>query len=89
VIDSSATTDIDASGAHALHELAADLETAGIALHLAVVRGPIRDVLARGGYWNDFAGRVHPSVSAACLAVDPASVLCAPTTGEDAPAHVV
>jgi sulfate permease, SulP family len=89
VIDSSATTDIDASGAHALHELAADLETAGIALHLAVVRGPIRDVLTRGGYWNDFAGRVHPSVSAACVAVDPASVLCAPTPGEDAPAHVV
>ncbi|HEX6417833.1 MAG TPA: sulfate permease [Acidimicrobiales bacterium] len=76
VLDASATTDIDASGAHALHELAADLDRSGVALHLAVVRGPVRDVLARGGYWSELAERVHPSVADACAAAAPGSVLC-------------
>ena len=76
ILDASATTDVDATGAHALHELASDLDTAGIALHLAVVRGPVRDVLARGGYWDELAGRVHVSVAEACAAVAPSSALC-------------
>jgi sulfate permease, SulP family len=76
ILDASATTDIDASGALALHDLVSDLDTAGIALHLAVVRGPVRDVLTRGGYWDDLVARVHPSVAAACAAVAPGSALC-------------
>lgn len=76
ILDASATTDIDASGAHALHELMADLDSAGIAVHLAVVRGPVRDVLARGGYWDEMRDRVHPSVADACATVAPSSALC-------------
>lgn len=86
VLDASATTDIDASGAHTLHELAADLDTAGIELHLAEVRGPIRDVLERGGYWDQLRPRVHPSVAAAARAVAPGSILSEPAPDEQAPA---
>ena len=89
VLDASATTDIDASGAHALHELASDLDSADIALHLAVVRGPVRDVLSRGGYWEQLAGRVHASVADACSAVAPASALCVAQPDEQARSRVV
>jgi len=89
ILDASATTDIDASGAHALHELSSDLAAAGIALHLAVVRGPIRDVLSRGGYWEHLADRVHPSVADACSAVAPASPLCLAQPDEKATTRVV
>lgn len=89
ILDASATTDIDATGAHALHELASDLDSAGIALHLAVVRGPVRDVLARGGYWEEMAGRVHPSVVAACSAVAPSSALCRLDPDEEQDVDVV
>jgi SulP family sulfate permease len=83
VLDASATTDIDATGAHALHELASDLDAAGIALHLATVRGPIRDALARGGLWDDLAGRVHLSIGDACAAAAPGSPVCAVQADED------
>jgi SulP family sulfate permease len=89
VLDASATTDIDATGAHALHDLAGDLDAAGIALHLAVVRGPVRDVLARGGYWDELAGRVHASVADACSAVAPSSALCQIDPDEDEGIDVV
>jgi SulP family sulfate permease len=89
VLDASATSDIDASGAHTLHELISDLDAAGIALHLAVVRGPVRDVLARGGYWDELHDRVHPSVADACAAVAPSSPLCDIDPGEDRGIDVV
>ena len=89
VLDASATTDIDATGAHALHDLAGDLDAAGIALHLAVVRGPVRDVLARGGYWEELAGRVHASVADACSALAPSSPLCLIDPDEDEGIDVV
>lgn len=89
ILDASSTTDIDASGAHALHELSADLDAAGIALHLAVVRGPVRDVLDRGGYWRALDDRVHPSVADACEAVAPGSVLSRIADDEPRDVHVV
>jgi SulP family sulfate permease len=76
VLDASAITDIDATGVHALHELHTDLDTAGIELHLATVRGPIRDALERGGVWADLAERVHATVADACAVVAAASPLC-------------
>ncbi|MDZ7734223.1 MAG: sodium-independent anion transporter [Acidimicrobiia bacterium] len=85
VLDASATTDIDASGAHALVELVADLEDAGVELHLAVVRGPVRDVIERGGYWSRFEGRLHASVADAVRAVDPTSSLVVVRPDEQAP----
>jgi sulfate permease, SulP family len=89
VLDASATTDIDASGAHTLHALASDLAATGIELHLAVVRGPIRDVLVRGGYWDDLADHVHASVASACAAVAPSSALSVIQPDEQAGIHVV
>jgi sulfate permease, SulP family len=89
ILDASATTDIDASGAHSLHALASDLAATGIELHLAVVRGPIRDVLARGGYWDDLVDHVHASLAGACTAVAPSSALCVIQRGEQAGIPVV
>jgi sulfate permease, SulP family len=89
VLDAAAITDIDASGAHSLHELAADLDTAGVELHLSEVRGPIRDVLARGGYWDHLSLRVHPSVADACQTVAPHSALSEPGPEEKEPALVL
>ena len=89
ILDASATTDIDATGAHALHELASDLDSAGIQLHLAVVRGPVRDVLSRGGYWEHMSDRVHASVADACSAVAPSSALCRVGQDEEADIDVV
>lgn len=90
VLDASAITDIDASGVHALRELDRDLAAAGIALHLATVRGPVRDALARGDAWDGIAERVHPSVAAACAATAPGSPLCGIQPGEAADdGHVV
>ena len=75
VIDASGIGDLDASGAHLLHELDDDLTTSGVTLRLATVRGPVRDVLHRAGIWDHMSGRIHPSVQAAVAAVEPESEL--------------
>ncbi|NLA37494.1 MAG: sulfate permease [Actinobacteria bacterium] len=71
VIDASGIGDLDASGAHLLHELDDDLTASGVTLRLATVRGPVRDVMQRAGVWDHMAGRIHPSIDAAVAAVDP------------------
>lgn len=71
VIDASGIGDLDASGAHLLHELDADLASSGVALHLATVRGPVRDVMQRAGIWEHMDGRIHASLHAAVESVDP------------------
>lgn len=75
VLDASGIGDLDSSGAHALRALDADLAEAGVSLHLATVRGPVRDVMARAGLWDALAGRIHPSIRAAVAAVEPDSPL--------------
>jgi SulP family sulfate permease len=75
VIDASGIGDLDASGAHLLHELDDDLSASGVTLRLATVRGPVRDVMHRAGIWDHMSGRIHPSVQAAVAAVEPASEL--------------
>ena len=75
VIDASGIGDLDASGAHLLHELDDDLAASGVVLHLATVRGPVRDVMHRAGIWDHMAGRIHPSVHAAVASIDPGSSL--------------
>ena len=69
VLDASAVTDIDADGAHTLHELDRRLSDNDVALHLATVRGPVRDVLARSGDWQDLCRRSHPDIPAALHAI--------------------
>lgn len=75
VLDASGIGDLDSSGAHVLHELDSDLAAAGVSLHLATVRGPVRDVMARAGLWDAMSERIHPSIAAAVAAVDPDSPL--------------
>jgi SulP family sulfate permease len=89
VLDASAIADLDASGAHALAELASDLEAAGVELHLATVRGPVRDVLARASAWDLQGDRIHASLTDAVAAVDPSGVLCRPSGAEKAPNGVL
>lgn len=75
VIDASGIGDLDASGAHVLHELDDDLAAAGVTLRLATVRGPVRDVMQRAGIWEHMQGRIHPSAHAAVESADPRSEL--------------
>jgi sulfate permease, SulP family len=87
VLDASAIGDIDASGLHALHELHDDLQEAGVRLHLATVRGPVRDALGRSAREGEFAGCFHPNlhdaVHAAMGAED--TILCTPGPAEHQP----
>lgn len=71
VLDASAIGDIDADGAHALAELRERLDDRGVALHLATVRGPVRDLLERAGVWQRLRamGRVHRDVPQAVAAI--------------------
>jgi len=70
VLDASAINDIDADGAHALRDAREQLAARGVALHLATVRGPVRDLLDRAGVWRAMreAGCVHGDVTAALAA---------------------
>ncbi|MEL6891381.1 MAG: sulfate permease [Actinomycetota bacterium] len=47
VVDASGMNDLDATGAETLREIEMALADRGVALHLAEVKGPVRDVLAR------------------------------------------
>lgn len=78
VLDASGINDLDATGADMLTELLPELERRGIELHLADVKGPVRDVLRRAGLWDSSAGRIHASTSDA---VD--SVLAGRTAPDD------
>lgn len=77
VLDASAISDADTDGAHALAQARQRLADRGIALHLATVRGPVRDLLARAGLWSVMrdAGQLHPDVADAvdALAGSPAA----------------
>jgi sulfate permease, SulP family len=67
VVDASAVTTIDFTGLELLGELAEQLHSAGVELHLAEVRGPVRDVLERAEWFRDLkaAGQVHENVARA------------------------
>jgi SulP family sulfate permease len=75
VLDASTISDTDADGAQVLRRLRERLGGQGVALHLATVRGPVRDLLARAGVWAPFAdaGGVHPDVAWAVAVLGPAA----------------
>lgn len=79
VLDASAVTDLDADGAHTLHELDERLAASGTVLFLATVRGPVRDVLERSGTWGSLSRRSCTDVASALRAagVPPTSPLLA------------
>jgi SulP family sulfate permease len=74
VLDASGVNDIDTSAAEALAELVQELGEQGCAVHLASVKGPVRDVLMRAGLYQQLGDRVHDEVHDAVLALTPVSM---------------
>ena len=69
VLDASGVNDIDTSATEALTELIQELGDKGVAVHLASVKGPVRDVLMRAGLYQSLGDRVHNEVDDAVRAV--------------------
>lgn len=71
VIDASGINDLDASAEQMLHDIHDRLEADGVHMYLAGVKGPVRDVMKRGGLFELLEGRcfhdVHGAVEAARL----------------------
>lgn len=67
VLDATAIGDADVDGVHAIGHAREQLAERGVALHLAGVRAPVREVLRRGGVWQPLerVGRVHTDVAGA------------------------
>ena len=63
----SAVTAVDFTGLELLGRTAEQLDAAGVALHLAEVRGPVHDVLERADWFRrlEADGRVHHNVARA------------------------
>ena len=69
VLDGGGINDLDASAEATLSDLLTEYAEREIAVHLANMKGPVRDVLIRSGLWSRLGPtRVHPSVHAAVLA---------------------
>jgi sulfate permease, SulP family len=64
VLDFSAVSDVDGDGVHVLDDLARTLAERDVDLHLATVRGPVRDALVRMERWGPLCerGLVHEDV---------------------------
>jgi len=69
ILDASGINDLDATGAEMLHELLIGVEKVGVALHLADVKGPVRDVLRRAGIWDELGDSIHTSTNDAVRAI--------------------
>jgi SulP family sulfate permease len=69
VLDASGINDIDATGAAALVEVLQSFEDRDVTLHLAAVKGPVRDVLQRAAIWDRLVGRIHVSIEEAMAAI--------------------
>ncbi len=59
ILDCSGINDIDATGVETLGEIITELDETPVRLHLADVKGPVRDVLRRAGLWDRLEGRIH------------------------------
>ncbi len=69
VLDASGINDVDATGAEMLVEVIEDLDERAVALHLADVKGPVRDVLRRAGIWERLGDRLYATTADAVDAV--------------------
>lgn len=70
VLDGSGVNDLDASAEATLSDLVTEYDELGIVIHLANMKGPVRDVLIRSGLWVRLGpDRIHPSVHAAVTAL--------------------
>jgi SulP family sulfate permease len=70
VLDASGINDVDATGAEMLDEVIEELRDSGVSLHLADVKGPVRDVLRRSGAWDHTHIDVHASTADAIEAIN-------------------
>jgi len=70
VLDASGINDVDATGAEMLDEVIDELRERGVNLHLADVKGPVRDVLRRSGAWDHTDIDVHASTAEAIIAIN-------------------
>lgn len=80
ILDCSAVSDVDGDGVHVLDDTARTLEARGVSLHLATVRGPVRDALRRAerlDAWRE-QGRVHEDVADAVTALGVHELVAAP-----------
>ncbi|MFW6050418.1 MAG: SulP family inorganic anion transporter [Myxococcota bacterium] len=83
VIDASAINQIDASAETALREILRDYRARGIELYLANVKGPVRKVLERSGFFDELGRdrvtlRVHDAMTRAAALPEPAVSGAAP-----------
>ncbi len=69
VLDAAGVNDIDTSAAEALNELIEELGAQDVSVHLAAVKGPVRDVLMRAGIYQALGDRVHDDVESAVTAL--------------------
>lgn len=68
VLDATGVNDIDTSATEALAELIQELGDKDCAVHIATVKGPVRDVLMRAGLYQSLGDRVHNEVDDAVRA---------------------
>ena len=52
-----------------VRDLLTELDELDVTLHVADVKGPVRDVLHRAGIWEELAGRIHTSTHDAVRAI--------------------
>ncbi len=69
ILDASGINDLDATGAQMVDELVSEIAALSVTLHLADVKGPVRDVLRRAGIWHRLGDRVHTSTHDAVAAI--------------------
>lgn len=72
VLDASGVNDVDVSAIEGLVDLLDELEDAGVQLHLADVKGPVRDVFRRSGLDERLAGCMHRELPHALAALEEA-----------------
>ena len=71
VLIMSAVNRIDVTALDALTELVLELQSRGILLHMAEVKGPVQDKMLNTALWGQLSARVHLSVNAAFEALKP------------------
>jgi len=70
ILDAGGIHDVDVSALAALRQIRGELAARGVALYLADVKGPVRDVLARSGFMGELGAErltftVHEAVERA------------------------
>jgi sulfate permease, SulP family len=80
VLDCSAVSDVDGDGIHVLDEAHRSLAERDVELHLATVRGPVRDALFRADRLDRLCdeGRLHEDVAPALRRLGLAHLVAAP-----------